>query len=695
MKQKIFIFFFFFIFLFSLNNINAIASFNSIPDAELSFNDFKSIDLGNYCHSTNINKICEPTSYQINFLNPDTGKTISFLGYGEHSNSYFMIRLINGQISISSNSKNSLTLVNVLGADTPYSSQDASESFFINIDESQAPVQIATIAPASIYGNQTKTYQLGDFFLLEDKFSISYEDSLLVKSVFLDSSQYQNTAKCSVGEIKVCLSSYSGILSITGLNNVFNKNIFITAYNENGQITTKIPVEVTPYETGATNELYNSYPKVTPQSFAPIHLNTGNSEIGIRGYNAFNSFFEYYPYIGRVGEVKEINMDNYFSDYDSLFVYINSTDMVLNANYTFWNNYSYDNMNWTQTICSESSCTNATFTQEETNVTTGLSALLWELGFENINMTQDVNFSNPSSLGTSEIVLNFPNIFYINSQFVETNLTLWIGACNNFGCVTHNEFGEKLRIEVFIENKAPHSLIPQSIAPLYINFGETKSFNINEWYSDFNKINIYWKEGANSFSLTNPSTDFNTQIYNSPTTGLPIYQVKLYSDAIISVTATNIEHNFNIQIEACNFEKCINGTTYEDFGLVTNYTLGVFIGNTTKLLSSQIDNSQFRDIFNLILGLFPESEDLTSIQKTNFAFISIITIVSVIMFLGFSNDMDISSMKILLFVSLGMGALTFIFFTFKGYISPVILAVISLISIGIIYFKFSNGGGNG
>lgn len=661
MKNKIiqknsFIFLATFLFLFlffSSSLVSATAVWNNIPDKKLGFGTSGYVDLRDYC-SSNAGRTCELSSYSVQFINPDNNQQIGLLsGSPESSNSYFTISLgSNGILNFFSKSKAINSTILVAGADQPYQSQNATKSFKLIIG-SQKPIQLASLNSVNLFGTEFETYFLYNFFLYEEGFKISYQDSNLSQSVFLQTNIIQGE-KCIDGQIKVCLSQ-SQVLTLKGANQNFNGSIIITAFNGFGESSTNIILKVTPASIN-----YLNVPARKPISIAPVRLKTTSSDK------------IYIQYGEIVGNFAEINFNNFYSNY----TYLNISFSIGVDNYTL---YSISNISTPYSF-------NATyngnkFVFKNPTLITHPSTFIdyFAIAFENYNYT-----NNFLSQGWRQAYA--PNILYIAGLDKEINITLNISACNNIGCTSSDGFGNKDQLFLSIQNDTslPES-IPISHAPIILKYFQTKSINMNDYYFNYDYVNLYWNDNGIQ-TMTTPSHSYN---YFISTTGSVInYEAKLYFNNIFSVTSTNQDYNFNLTIEGCKTGGyCTNGS----LSPLVNVTQQIYIRENSTLgtlTDIEISDSGIRFIYNWFFGLFPDADNLNSKQKANISFISILIVCVIILFLGFGKVDG----KILVYISGFIGIIMFLFFTIKGYISPIILGVVVLISILVLFLKFKGGG---
>lgn len=681
--------------------LGATAQFNNIPDVELPYNNFKSINLNNYCHSTQSNNFCKDTSYQVSFINPDNNNQVTFLQSGENSNSYFIISLSNGLISIASKTKNLDLLIEVRGADTEYSSQTQT-LFFLRIAQTQTPEQIATLSPVVLYGNQTKTFILGQYFLYESYFTIAYEDSNLSQSIFLNPAQYQNQSLCSDGILKVCLSSGS-ILKLVGKGNNYNGTITITAINGNGNLNYKLLVTTYPATLEQYTTFYNQAPYRKPLSIAPVNLDTGNNTIGVLR----STYFSLYPsakYLGYVGDEYYFDFDNFYGNYTSLFarttinvvnddyaIAPNSTNLTLTLweNLTAGNWYSYVCSNYTggSTSCVLRGLNNGVVNYTSTypfgtwlgtdyNTTANYGVMSMVFGFYS-QWYRTFIYENGFSF-TGDFYLENPNLLYFSSYLLERNYQFYIGACNSIGCTSSDDFGNEDILFVNISDTPP-TPVDITISPLILGYSETKSRDMNLFFNNFDYIVVNWSEGIQDFSLKTPANSFNSTTYT--TGGDLIYQVKLYSSNILSVTSATNNHNFTMNIYACNSIGCIHKNS-----VAQNITLNTIIQDTSQnqIQSYQIESSSWKSSFNYFFTLFPDKEDITQRQKSTIFAITLFLVVGMVLFFGFKSS---SSIMPLMYISGVLGFFLFIFFIFKGYVGVTTLVVLLLVAVLVLYLK--------
>jgi hypothetical protein len=645
------------LFIFLIPLVSSTAQFNPLPSQNLQTNSYGNIDLDNYCYSDNPSLICEYSSYGLQFENPDTGILTTILESGEHTNSYFTIRLISGLVQILTNDKVFSGVIIVFGADVPYSSQ-VSTSFALDIQENLKPIQTASFLPPDLNGNESITYYMNNFFLYHTSISASYSDDVLNQSIFLTRTTVGGQI-CSTGQIEVCLTGLGDDISliIKGLNIGYNSTVtggnlmYITAINSYGSTAgTPFPVLVT-----RSADNYSSSPYRRPLSIAPIIIEY-NSSSGVTfcgeettadlystyamGYHDFSYFYGNYTYL-----TASFTLDSSLSDY------------TYNITYEYFNNGTYL---YNRSDGPSGSVSYDSYVTYLRNIT-GSPPLI------------QVGFPEASFCGTG-------NEFYMNSFSFPFNITVYTKACNSQGCITVDDFGNLDKYLVRVEALLPEG-VPLTIAPIILGYHETRITDINNFYSNFNYILTTWSETSQNMSLRTPNSGYNSTVY---VLGTPIYEARLYFNNVFSVTSANSNHNFTINLEACNAIGCVNGTD----GIPL--TILFIIQDTALGVVSDIQTSDawWRNIFNLFLGLFPDSDALNSMQKGSIVMITIGVIVTITMFFGFKSG---GSILPLVYVSAGLSFFLFLFFIAKGYISPIVLVGLTVVSLGIIFLKYKGG----
>ena len=637
LKKNAFSLFVSLLFIFSfIPFISSTASFYAIPDVNLEYNTIFTVNLNDYCVSNQQGNSCRFTSYGVSFSNPDNNNNVFLFPSESSSNSFFSVNLnANGRVTVSSNSKNLNTIITVYGADVDYSSQ-ASGSFNLNIAQSQLPEQIASFFVPVITGNDTIAYSLNNFFLNYNKIRVNYNDDVLNRNVQFENS-FSSSGSCTIGQISVCLTSGQDniVLQISGLNISYNSSVtggnilVITAINQYGEVSdVGFPVVVTP--TGIVT--YSAIPTRAPFTIAPANI----------GYNQSYNFdlkilYGNFTYVNITFNTKG---NNY-----ALIIYQNGSGEVCPFPVAC-------------TIFPASNISNAG-------------------GFIGVGLT------NTIGVRLFQSFILQPNSFRNLSGTGSLNINL--SACNNIGCVNSDGFGNKDILYVNVSGTPPEG-IPFTFAPIEIGFGETKVFNFNDMFSNFDYLILNWSETSENFSVRTPNITLIQNISQFISGGVPVYQTKLFFTNFFSVTSGTQSHNFTVYPVACNSVSCIIGT----LGVQQSITFIIRDIATEQFGTSQVSDNLFRNMYNVIFGLFPDGDGLTSPQKNSIAFIAIALVFGLILFFGFK-----SGGNILPLVYLGgiVSFFVFVFFTVKGYLNPIIMVVLGILGVGAFILKVRNGGG--
>lgn len=655
----IFLFLIFLFFNFSFSFVSATAQFNDIPLQQMGFNTYHEINLRDYCSSNQTGNYCRDSSFGVQFINPDNQQQITLLGSGENDNSYFTITLINGLVQIQAKQKVLDTQIIIYGADVEYSSQ-VSTSFIFDIVESNSPQQIASFLPPVLYGNGSVTYNMNDFFLNFDSIRVNYNDDLLNQTINLQLSKNEAAAIQS-GRLRIILTSTTSdiLLTIQGLNQTYNASssggnlFFVTAINPYGQVTTKFPV-ITYKQLGF--QTYSALPIRNPISIAPIYLKNQNQTIN---YN-LSSIYKNVTYFNVSWDTNTTGVIPYKFN-ETIFnnsrgwitLYVNGTQTV----------YDYTVGSWS---------TNT----EDANAPGLYGAQLNNIPVLKINGINPFDFVQfRTSLGNYS-----SQVFSATFGIPGFQIVLNLSGCNNIGCVNTDAFGNVDNLYINYSSKPPEA-VPLSFEPIVMGYGQFSIFNFDDMFSNYDYLILNWSEGGQNFSVITPAIAdlFNKTTYVSG--GVPIYQTRLYYNNLFSVVSGNQDHNFTIYPLACNSVSCIDGT----LGVPQSLT---FIIQGDGFSNVQVSSDFFKNLFNVIFGLFPDSDTLSSVAKANYVLITVALIFGMIMLFGFKTG---SGMISLVIFGLLVSFFVVVFFTFKGYLSPVVIAV--PIMIGLIAFILQFAGG--
>lgn len=633
LKKQIFLIFFSFLF-FQL--ISATAQFQTIPFQQMGTGSYNEINLRDYCSSDT--SYCRDSSFGIQFRNPDNGQQVQLLTSGESDNSYFTITLINGLVQIQAKGKTISTSITVYGADVEYSSQ-ASTQFTLSIVDNSNPTQIASFYTPTIYGNNSLTYNLNNFFLNFNEIIVNYNDNYLNATVNLDELTTTTATSCGDGQIKVCLASSTGsmTLTITGKNISYNSSqsggnyITITAKNPYGQITDAFPLTVQPQ----TFQVYNVIPIRNPISIAPLLMN------------------QY--------ENRSVNFSVFYRNFTSV-------TWLFNLNNSAAETYNVTiNTNGTMTLCNiaNSSC------------------------YDQSGLWTDVDSTDPTDNYAYRIHLRFFRDFSLYASSINqsfSNFLINVSACNNIGCISTDAFGNPDILYVSVNTSLP-SVTPATFSPLELGYRETKLFYWGNMFSGFTSLILNWSEGTQNFTLSMPTSGYNSSTFNQTGGALNIkYQMILYPDSFMSITSATTTHNFTIYPLACNSAGCVTGTLGINQSLLVNIynqSTGVFQNSSTGVTSDL-----FRNIFNVVFGLFPDSNTLDKVGRANFVLITIALIAGLILFFGYRSGGTI--LPLMIFAGL-LSAFMLVFFVTKGYLGtefivvPLVLGI--LMFIGRLFLK--------
>lgn len=642
-KSNFFLIFVFLFLLFNIvGNVSASTAWNNIPTQSMSFNDFKSINLNNYCFVT-LGISCAFGFYQVQFTNPDNSNTVTLNAGNGIQTSAFSISLGNtGILSISSFNTQLNTPIIVSGKGLG-DINSVSTSFNLYIAGNQAPLQIASFGPTIIYGNDSRTYDLNNFFNNYNKIQVIFNEPLLAQPVVLTSQFNQNQTSNGLINVRLTGTSDDFYLTITGKNNTYSSaqiggNSFtIIAYNNNGNSNGN-PFSVTTFP---SSQGFSNLPIRNPISISSLLVNQNVTTIGTTVLS---------PGSKDLGVI--------YGNYDVLGAFVTLyNDTTLNGwdiTLRFYNNGSV--------FFNRSDGPSGFFGNIDIPLTfqkTNTSLNLFDLGFV--------------SPGSTTFVTNFyGNKFNVGDYF---NLTIFPEACNNMGCINVDSFGNK---DQYLVQTIP-GVLPQSLPFTFdgqMGFNTNKFFDLNKLFSGYNNLTIFWTEGATNYSLVMPPSGINTTIFVSG--GNPIYQVNLFSTGILEVLSTNVAHSFSITFLACNSVGCIPG------GFLTQpQTILVNIQQNFNQVSG-VTNGFWNSAFNVILGLFPDALTLSSFQKIAYIIITMVLFTALILFFSYKAHSSVLSS---IYVSGVIDFLIFIYFIFKGYVSAVIILVLLAIAALVFYLN--------
>lgn len=296
-RKKVFLFLtlsiFTFIFLNCIN-VSATAFFNPVPPVSLSIYQETVVNLNQFCYSDIAFTQCAPSSYSVQFTDPDTGSTVTLYSFSStSSNSYFTASLgSNGNLNLMSKGK-SLDRIGIVvrGSDVPLTSGVNTVGFYFSISNYNPPIQDNPLQPISLAGNYTYFLDLTKIFSNFNSISIAYSDPISAQSQYFRVGFGQS--QCSqVGAIQACLNGTIGgqmYLYINSQNLASNISMYLTAFNQFGQTPANSPLYIT---TQPQVQSYTSPPNLTGAQFPNIIIGYDNI-----GYVSLYDFIQNYTFI--------------------------------------------------------------------------------------------------------------------------------------------------------------------------------------------------------------------------------------------------------------------------------------------------------------------------------------------------------------------------------------------------------------
>lgn len=619
------------IFIFAFISLtSATAQFQAIPAVNMSFNSYYPLNLNVFCSSTIQGDSCDYSSYRLQFVDPDTSQSVVLFPTGTSSNSVFSINLSSsGLVYIYSHSSSISTSILVYASDQPLSSQ-VSTSFNLNINNGIQPIVLQSLANQVLYGTQTINYQLQTIFNYVTTFRVTYTDTNLSQSISLQS----DYVGCSVGVIQACLTGSS--LSISSLNQSYNGTITLTGINSYGTVQTSFILTTIPFQPN-----YTSAPYHKPFTLAPIYT---------------------------TGEYKKL----YYIDLSQL--YGNATYYLINVTIPYNVTPYAQNFNYIN-VSSAPNGVNSYSSWSSVSNSTPPSPIAYS-GFYYGQVNEFFPWAYLSDQHTIVILDQFDKRINITNTTIIFN----ISGCNSVGCTSTDAFGNRDRI-IFNHVLIPPTAKPFSIAPIYLNLHDTKTSDLNDLYSGYDYLRIFWNDSNGNYTLTTPTTSYNQTIINS--SGTLLYQLRLYFNGLLEITSANTETNISFQVQACNnYGGCINGTS------LSNHVLKVYIASGE--LGSSVSSGLFKGIFESWLGFLPSSDSLSSTTRIRVVGLAMILITILILGFAYKNENDIKSA---LYLSGFVNFFIFIFFVANSYVSPLVLIGLAVVGVGMLFLKFRGSGG--
>lgn len=751
MRAKKFLFFsFLFVFLFSLiflsTNVSALASFNPIPNRDLSMFMTTGFDLDTYCYSTSFTTGCSASSYNLQFINPDTSQPVFLFPSGFSSNSYFDISLgTNGVIIIHTfNKVLSRMIIDAHASDIPLSSQPISSGFFLSVNGMTAPQQTQSLSPLILNGNDTAVYSVSNFFTNYNSISVSYSDPVLAQSIYLPLS---TGGICSVGAIKVCLNGTNAgqsYITITGRNISYFGKIVIIAYNIAGQTALSnggLSVTVIPQ---VSSSALLTPPTRKPFSVAPLslgfnELKTLNLDLLWSNYTYVNATFINPDTSNNVTvRLGSINGTAYNDNFNSnsvfslslisssfpttiLQVYSNRTSASFPVFLTACNNigcnstdiFGNQNIEWVYingtlptavpiSIAPISMGFNSLKSFDLRKIFSNFDTL--KIMFEDINSRDLGVIPSKNSVKLSKVLNQ-----NLNTSSYDFGVAQFEGG--DFSVIYHYLISLAVHTGQLTINGQTVLTSPVAYADYYVNSVEGQDLNFTSTgdaviysiqlttdqvnatvSSNYNEdISVASNFSTSSFLITNVTNSTGNSFTNQTNIAFPVFFTRLYQSGIFSINSGDTSYHLRVYPSACNSIGCIGGPFLNN--RMNNFTINFIINGVTNPELNQINNSAISGTINAFLGLFPSADTLELRQKVFYVIISMLFITVLIFAMGFGIFKSQSAVPLIVISGI-LNLFLFVLFIAIGYIPAVIWITASVIIVTLIFLKlFMKGGG--
>lgn len=196
-------------------------------------------------------------STYLTFQNPDTGSAVTLFGGHSHHNSFFDVTLsTGGLISIGGNSPTSALPMSVTIGNNFTS--EASNTFYFRVVNTYSPSVVSTFSNLTLgsYGGSF-SFDAGSYFDNFNRISISYSDTVLSQTVFMDRYLGQ-PVRSSNGSVYVLMGATSTTVFATITSNGYDyqQTFNVTAYNSYGQVSQMFRVNTSSF-TSPQTEIYH------------------------------------------------------------------------------------------------------------------------------------------------------------------------------------------------------------------------------------------------------------------------------------------------------------------------------------------------------------------------------------------------------------------------------------------------------
>lgn len=212
----------------------------------------------------------------------------------------------------------------------------------------------------------------------------------------------------------------------------------------------------------------------------------------------------------------------------------------------------------------------------------------------------------------------------------------------------------------------------KNIPDQYLNTNSDKDLNLNNYFSNYDTINLTALNDTISVDLNSGGTSKSLSNEN-----ISLGLLDFGSTIIFTIRAKNNEYNLTgVQIKAINTA----GDITDNFNI---YISEEYITGAGE------EADTFLSIIDYLVGIFPDSEDLTITYKMGIIILVMLGVAFVMILGTASATGGLSSGA--LYLTAFLEFLLFIFFIAIGYISIGILIVLFLLLLGIAYFKLFKG----
>lgn len=208
-----------------------------------------------------------------------------------------------------------------------------------------------------------------------------------------------------------------------------------------------------------------------------------------------------------------------------------------------------------------------------------------------------------------------------------------------------------------------------------MNFSDTLSINVNDYYDYYDDV-VFNIEGYDILE-----GDYITFLDDNNTLVVSMELNNLLNNFILSITSFEVEKNYTVDYTVTNSQGNKTGTF--DLKIIEGVETGENGTNVTD------GDSLVNTFLDWVIGLFPDSESMTSTQKITFViiFLLVVTVICLALTITITKTISVGMIYFIMIVNL----LFFFFFITLGYV-PIGFLIALALGLGIIGFFKVRGG---